>query len=101
MSWAAGKGVVSGYSNGRFGPGDPITREQLAAMLWRYAGSPEPDAELGFTGAGKTSKYASNALRWAVKHGIISGKPGNLLDPKGFATRTETAMIVKNYLTEA
>ncbi len=99
VCWAAQKGIVSGYSDGRFGPGDPITREQLASMLWRYAGSPEPSAELSFTDADKVKKYARPAVRWAVEKGIVNGKPGNRLDPEGCATRAEAAMMVMKYLT--
>ena len=68
-------------------------------MLWRYAGSPAAtDKELHFTDADKASGYALEALRWAVENGVMSGKGGGILDPKGLATRAQTAQMLKNYL---
>ena len=99
VRWAAAQGVVNGCGNGKFGPNDNITREQLAVMLWRYAGSPAAtEKELHFTDADKASGYALEALRWAVENGIINGKSGGILDPQGLATRAEAAQILKNYL---
>lgn len=98
VRWAASQGVVSGYDNGMFGPDDNITREQLAAMLWRYAGKPPaPDLPLNFTDAGKVSGYAQEALRWAVDQGIIAGKGGGILDPLGSATRAEAAAMLQRF----
>nr|WP_325223875.1 S-layer homology domain-containing protein [uncultured Oscillibacter sp.] len=91
--------LMGGYGNGMFGPNDNITREQLAVMLWRYAGSPAAtDKELHFTDADQASGFALEALRWAVENGIMSGKGGGILDPKGLATRAQTAQMLKNYL---
>ena len=99
VRWAASTGIVSGYGNGLFGPDDNITREQLAVMLWRYAGSPAAtDRELHFSDANQASSWALDALRWAVENGIISGKGGGILDPTGPATRAEAAEILKNFL---
>lgn len=99
VSWAAERGIAAGYSGGRFGPGDFITREQLAVMLWRYAGSPAAgDAALPFADADTAGSYALAALRWASSQGVINGKSGNLLDPKGPATRAQTAQMLKNFL---
>ncbi len=99
IRWATSRGIVGGYGNGMFGPNDNITREQLAVMLWRYAGSPAAtDKELHFTDADKASGYALEALRWAVENGIINGKSGGILDPQGLATRAEAAQILKNFL---
>ena len=99
IRWATSQGIVGGYGNGMFGPNDNITREQLAVMLWRYAGSPAAtDKELHFTDADKASGYALEALRWAVENGVMSGKGGGILDPKGLATRAQTAQMLKNYL---
>ena len=90
---------MGGYGNGMFGPNDNITREQLAVMLWRYAGSPAAtDKELHFNDADKASGYALDALRWAVENGVINGKGGGILDPKGLATRAQTAQMLKNFL---
>ncbi len=92
-------GLMNGYSNGTFGPNDNITREQLAVMLWRYAGSPAAtDKELHFTDADQASGFALEALRWAVENSIINGKSGGILDPQGLATRAEAAQILKNFL---
>ena len=101
VKWAAEKGVVTGYGNGIFGPNDPITREQLATMLWRYAGSPNSTGSLGsFTDGVKTSEYAVPALQWAVEQGIVNGKGGGILDPKGNATRAEVAAMLMRYCTK-
>lgn len=101
VNWAASQSTVYGYGNGEFGPNDPITRQDLAVMLWRYDGSPEPTRdELDFTDVGKASKYAWTALCWANETGIINGKPGKKLDTKGWATRAEAAQMLKNYLSK-
>ena len=99
VAWAASRGVVSGYSNGRFGPADHITREQLAVMLWRYAGKPAAiSKELYFSDADEAGSYALNALCWATENGIINGKGGGILDPRGQATRAQVAQMLMNYL---
>ena len=97
--WATQQGVVNGYGGGLFGPEDPITREQLAVMLWRYAGSPAaPDGELAFTDAEQVGAYAREALGWAVQTGVMNGKGGGVLDPKGLATRAQAASMLRNFL---
>lgn len=99
VAWATAQGVVSGYGSGLFGPNDNITREQLAVMLYRYAGSPAAEGSLGsFADAGKVSAYAQNALIWATTNGVMSGKGGGNLDPAGMATRAEVAQMLYNYL---
>ena len=99
IRWATSQGVVGGYGNGMFGPNDNITREQLAVMLWRYAGSPAAtDKELHFTDADKASGYALEALRWAVENGIINGYGDGRLGPQGLATRGQVAQMLKNFL---
>lgn len=99
VAWAAERGIVSGHGNGLFGPGDNITREQLAVMLWRYAGEPAAtNKELHFHDADEVSGYALDALRWAVENGIINGKGGGILDPQGQATRAQVAQMLMNYL---
>lgn len=98
VEWAQAKGIVLGYGDGTFGPHDPITREQLAAILWRYAGSPAaPNLLLEFSDAGQLSGYADSAMRWAVGKGIVSGKGGGMLDPRGQATRAETAAMLERF----
>lgn len=100
VGWAAERGIVTGYGDGTFGPDDPITREQLAVMLWRYAGKPTPpNLLLNFTDADQAGDYAQDALRWAVEQGIINGKGGGILDPKGQATRAEVAAMLTRYLS--
>ena len=95
---AAELGLVSGYGNGKFGPEDPITREQLAVMLWRYAGSPAGTGSLNsFPDGAKTSDWAVSALKWAVERKIIIGRDNGALDPSGTATRAEVATMLMRY----
>jgi len=100
-SWAAENGIVSGTGAGKFSPGANITREQLAAMLYRYArqnSAAEPTGDLAqFTDRGKISAFAKDALSWAVGREIISGKGNGRLDPGGFATRAEVASILQRF----
>lgn len=99
VAWAAARGIVSGYGNGLFGPNDHITREQLAVMLWRYAGEPAAtNKELHFNDVDEVSAYALDALCWAIENGIINGKGGGVLDPRGQATRAQVAQMLMNYL---
>ena len=99
VNWAAEKGIVTGIGGGKFAPDRPITRQDLAVMLWRYAGSPEPRKnEVDFCDAGKVSGYAWKAICWANENGIVNGKGNGILDPQGRATRAETAQMLMNYL---
>ncbi len=98
IAWAAEQGIVAGYSETLFGPDDPVTREQLVSMLYRYAGSPKTTENLeAFTDSKKASKYAKPALCWAVETGILSGKGNGILDPQGKATRAEVASVLMRY----
>lgn len=100
VAWAATEQVITGYPDGRFGPNDPITREQLAVMLYRYAGSPAVSVGgLNFVDAGKVSGYAQQAIAWAVANGIINGKGNGVLDPQGTATRAEVAQMLLNFVS--
>ena len=102
--WAAANGIVTGYGDGRFGPGDPITRQQLAAILWRFAqykgydvranGTTMPD----FVDRGQIASWASEAVSWAYSRGVLTGKDGNVLDPTGGATRMEAAAMLARFL---
>ncbi|WNX83349.1 S-layer homology domain-containing protein [Agathobaculum sp. NTUH-O15-33] len=95
MAWAVQTGISDGTN-----PDGSITREQLAAMLYRFAGSPAVDGgELAFSDADQVSAYAADALRWASGKGIITGKGGGLLDPKGNATRAEVAAMLMRYVS--
>ncbi len=97
--WAAEQGIVSGYRDGLFGVNDPVTREQLAVMLWRYAGSPSVSGSLDyFNDADSARDYAKTALCWAVENGIISGVGDDLLAPAGEATRAQVAQMLKNFI---
>lgn len=99
VNWAAANSIINGYSSRQFGPGDPITREQLAVMLWRYAGRPAPpNLLLPFDDADQVSPWAADALRWAVDRGILRGKGSGILAPKDTATRAEAAQMIKNFL---
>ena len=99
VSWAASNGVVGGYGDGQFGPDTDITREQIAVMLWRYAGSPATDEQsLNFTDAGQASSYALEALYWAAANGIMNGHGDGRLDPGGLATRAQAAQMLKNFM---
>ena len=93
MEWAVANGVSDGSD-----PNGSITREQLATMLWRYAGSPVVEGGIdSFHDAGDVSGYAADAMRWAVEIGLISGVGDNTLDPQGNATRAQLAVILMNY----
>ena len=103
--WAAENDIVGGYGNGKFGPNDPITREQLATILYRYAQSKGQ----GFTGAwmflldypdaSEISSWADEAMHWCVMNGIINGKDGKLV-PGGDASRAEAATMLMRYCTK-
>ena len=104
VAWAQKKGIIAGYGNEMFGPDDSITREQLSTMLWKYAGSPTVADSNGlatFQDAGEISSYAKNALAWANQLGIINGKSGGMLNPKGKATRAEVAQIMQNFMQKS
>ena len=99
VRWAASQGIVGGYGNGTFGPNDPITREQLAVMLWRYSGSPAAtNKELHFNDTDEISGFALGAMRWAVENGILNGYGDGRLGPQGQATRAQVAQMLKNFI---
>lgn len=105
INWAAANGIVDGYGNNKFGPDDTITREQMAAILYRYAsykGYNVSDlANLsGYTDAGKVSTWADTAVRWAVSAGLIEGTSGSTLSPSGSATRAQVATILMRFCEE-
>ena len=100
--WARLNGIAGGYDDATFGPNDPITREQMAAILYRYAQYKGYDvsakADLNkFTDADEISNYALEALQWANAEGLINGKGDGVLDPKGQATRAEAAVILTRF----
>ncbi len=97
VAWCVNNDIIHGYDNGKFGVGDKITREQVATILWRYNGMPnpgDPDSILAsFPDAGKVSDFAKEAMAWAVKNEVITGKNGKL-DPTATASRAEIATII-------
>lgn len=114
--WAAQNGIVNGYDDGTFGPAKSLTREQLATMLFRFAGNyKKADVELystspmihvtpeslfaGFKDGNKVSAFAKAGMAWAVNQGIITGKGANqdTLDPQGQASRAECATMLQRY----
>ena len=97
--WARLTGVVSGYSDEEFGPNDPVSREQLAAILWRYAGSPAAEGGEDFADEGDISAYALQAVDWARSAGIVSGDDSGRFAPQSGATRAEAAAILRAFLT--
>lgn len=103
IAWASANGIVEGLSGNRFAPNAPIAREQLAAILFRYAKACGYDvsarAELtAYADAAQVSTWADDAMRWAVAAGLISGRSGAQLAPKGEATRAEVAVILMNFV---
>ena len=99
VRWASTYGIVTGYGDGTFRPNNPITRQQLAAILWRYAGSPAAESSVDYADEAAISAYAGTAVDWARDTGIISGRNGNRFDPNGRATRAQAAVILYRYDT--
>lgn len=105
VSWAAGAQIVNGYGNGRFGPDDPVTREQTAAILYRYAAwydlAGDGEAPLsGYPDAGTVSSWARSAMGWAVGAGYLTGSAEDgavLLRPQALAVRAQTAAILARF----
>lgn len=102
VAWASANGIVTGYSNGSFGPDDTITREQMAAILYRYACYKGYDLSArtdlsGYTDASQVSAYATAPMTWAVGSGLITGTSGTTLSPAGSATRAQAAVILARF----
>ena len=98
VSWASNKGIVNGTGADAFSPNASITREQLAAMLYRYAGEPSVSADLSaYTDTVDISPYASKAVEWCVAKGILSGKSATRLAPQDTATRAECAAMLQRF----
>ena len=99
VAWASANGIVTGYGDGTFGPDTAITREQLAAILYRYAQylglEVSQTADLtGYGDAADISEWAQQAFAWAVREGLISGMDDGTLAPQGTATRAQVATIL-------
>ena len=95
--WASQEGIISGYGNGLFGANDPVTREQIATILWRYSGSPAAEAGAAFADADDIASWAVSAVDWARANGYVNGVDGNRFDPDGTATRAQVATILMRY----
>ncbi len=91
--WAVENGISDGTN-----PEQPVTREQLAAMLYRYAGSPAVSGELGFDDADSISAWARDAVRWCVDNGILNGVGGNRMTPQDLARRGQVAAMLMRFL---
>ena len=106
ITWTTENGIFAGYSKDKFGPDDPITREQLTAIFYRYADY--KGYKLTVTGnldkfedADKITDYAKMVMQWAVGNGLIKGKSENLLDPQGTATRAEISAMLHRFIEKA
>ena len=104
VAWAAANGIVNGYADGTFRPDQTISREQMAAILYRYAQYKGCDVSVGedtnilsYTDVAQVAEYAIPAFQWAVGAGIINGTTASTLSPKGSATRGQVAAILHRY----
>ena len=96
--WASQQGLIGGYRNGLFGTNDPVSREQIATILWRLTGSPVVENGFNFADERAIASYASEAVDWARANGVINGMEGNIFAPKKNATRAQVAAILVNYV---
>jgi len=94
VTWGTKNGVMGGYGDGKFGPNDSVTIEQIAVILWNYSGNPEFDAKLGDVGS--YSGWAQNGLTWARDNGILHGV--NFVNATDNATRAQAAQMLTNFL---
>ena len=106
ITWTTANGIFAGYSKDKFGPDDPITREQLTAIFYRYADYKGYKLTVTenldkFEDADKITDYAKMVMQWAVGNGLIKGKSENLLDPQGTATRAEIAAMLHRFVEKA
>ena len=106
ITWTAENGIFAGYSKDKFGPDDPITREQLTAIFYRYADYKGYKLTVTenldkFEDADKITDYAKMVMQWAVGNGLIKGKSENLLDPQGTATRAEISAMLHRFIEKA
>ncbi len=104
VAWGDANGIIFGYGNGNFGPDDTITREQLAAILYRYADFKAMDITTGedtnilsYDDSFDMSTYAVPALQWAIAEGLITGRSESILAPTAGATRAEVSMVLMHF----
>ena len=106
MIWASENGITAGTSETTFSPTNSLTREQLATFFYRFADFENPDpieitGDLtGFTDADQVASYATDAMKWAIGEGLISGTTETTLSPKATATRAQVATILMRYTAE-
>lgn len=99
IKWAKYNGIAAGEDDNTFAPHKSVTREQIVAMLYRYAKTPEISGNLqGFSDADKVEEYAYDAFKWAVNSGIINGMGDGTLNPKGEASRAQVAQMIMNFM---
>ena len=98
IQWAADSGLVNGYADGRFGVNDPVTRQQVAAILWRWAGSPEAQAE-NYPDESTIASYAQTAVDWCRTNGILAARTDGRFDPQTPAARAEVVSALYQYRT--
>ena len=99
VAWAKANGIVNGITSTTFAPNGSITREQIAAILYRYANYKKYDTTArislnAYTDAGQISTYAREAMSWAVAAGLVNGRTASTLVPQGTATRAEVATLL-------
>jgi hypothetical protein len=104
--WAAPKGIILGYGDGTYGPDDVITREQLAAIIYRYQQysgliPSTTKGKMQFSDIGMFEEYSKKPVEELAMQGLINGKPNNLYDPKGLAIRAEVAAVFRRYIEAA
>lgn len=102
VSWVSSKGIMTGYGEGRFAPETPVTREQLALILFNYAKLQGYDTSASsslsaFPDGASVASWAQQAMSWAVAEGLFSGRDGSMLTPAGTATRAEIAQIFMQF----
>lgn len=111
VRWAVSEGIAGGYGNGKFGPEDTVTREQMVTILWRYAQYKGCDVSVGedtdilsYGDAAEVAEYAIPAMQWACGSGMVEGKQdgnGLRLDPRGSTTRAQTATMMMRFCTQS
>ena len=104
IAWAAHNNIVKGYGNGKFGPTDMMTREQMVTILHRYSefmklDTSESDDLKGFSDAGNISDWALSSMQWAVGSGIVQGMGGGTISPNSGATRAQFAVMMQRFCT--
>lgn len=95
--WASQQGIVSGYGGGLFGPEDPVSREQMTAIFWRYAGNPAAGSKNTFADKADIANYAAAAADWADSSSIVRPVSGRTFAPKSNATRAQVADALMNF----